>query len=92
MNPLTEELEVTKSELVEILRTSIWKEDGWGNFKLEWRGRKRRLKIQPLSVRYEAKLITDWRNVVSDYYKNVQVKDGYLTIQSRRIPLESLPS
>jgi hypothetical protein len=50
---------MTKTELVAALRQSpIWKEDMNRHFQLTFNGTKYRLKIQPLSVRYEKRNAT----------------------------------
>ena len=86
---------MTKTELVAALRQSpIWKEDRYGHFQLTFKGTHYRLKIQTLSVRYEWKSAltnTEWFNKASDYYKNVEIKDGKLNILGYRIPVEVLP-
>jgi len=83
---------MTKTELVAALRQSpIWKEDRYGHFHLTFKGTHYRLKIQPLSVRYEKKVGVEWWSKASDYYKNVEIKDGKLLIQRYRIPVEVLP-
>lgn len=86
---------MTKTEFVAALRKSPpWKEDRFGHFQLEWKQTiKYRLKVQPLSVRYERKYVGYglWWNRASDYYKNVRIDGGFLVIQGRKIPLEVLP-
>lgn len=86
---------MTKTELVAALRQSpIWKEDMNRHFQLTFNGTKYRLKIQPLAVRFEKRNATgyvEWINKASDYYKNVEIKDGKLNILGYRIPVEVLP-
>lgn len=83
---------MTKTELVAALcQSTIWKEDRYGHFHRTFKGARYRLKIQPLSVRYERKVGAEWFNKASDYYKNVEIKDGKLNILGYRIPVEVLP-
>jgi hypothetical protein len=84
---------MTKTELVAALRQSpIWKEDRYGHFQLTFKGTHYRLKIQPLSVRYERKKVgAEWWAKTSDYYKNVEIKDGKLVIHGLKILMEVLP-
>lgn len=83
---------MTKNEFVAALRKSpIWKEDRFGHFQLTFKGSEYRLKVRPLVVRYERKIGVEWWNKVSDYYRNVEIKDARLAIAGYKIPLEVLP-
>ena len=81
---------MTKQELIAALEASdIWAKDRYGHFKLTFGPNQYRLKIQPLVVRYEKKIGSEWFCKSSDYYKAVRIQDGFLRIASRRIPVIS---
>lgn len=70
--------------------SSKWSKDSYGNYKtITENGRVYRLKIQKTSVRLEVKeKIVDkneWLNIVSDYFKNLEIKDGKLKIKNKLI-------
>ncbi len=83
---------MNKNELVAALRQSpIWKEDSHGHFQKTFKGNKYRLKIHPLGVRFEKKVDTEWWCKTSDYYKNVEIKEGKLSMHGLFITLNFMP-
>ena len=81
---------MTKQELIAALEASdIWAKDRYGHFKLTYGPSQYRLKIQPLVVRYEKRIGSEWFCRCSDYYKAAGVQDGFLRIKTRRIPITS---
>ena len=81
---------MTKQEIVAALEASdVWTKDRFGHFKMAFGPNQYRLKIQPLVIRYEKKVGSDWFCKTRNYYKNVTVQDGFLRIGSRRIPIVS---
>jgi hypothetical protein len=59
--------------------------DRWGSWRRESDGRQYRLKFQKTSVRYEVKSSDDWVNIISDYFKNIQVIQEGISIKGRLV-------
>jgi hypothetical protein len=63
-----------------------WKVDRWGNYKkISDTGKEYRVKIQKTSMRLETRVSGGWFNIVSDYFKNIQIVDGNITIKGKII-------
>ena len=78
-------------EVIKVLTAMGWTVDRYGNFKSA--SGLVRCKLQATSLRVE-KVYTpsasfgyqppkEWLNIVSDYYKNLSVKDGRLVIKGK---------
>ncbi len=81
---------MTKQELIAVLEASdVWTKDRYGHFKLTFGTGQYRLKIQPLVVRYEKKIESEWFCKSGDYYKAVAIRDGFLRIGARLVPITS---
>jgi len=72
-----------------IIRTLImhgWSVDRWGNYKkTSETGKDYRVKIQKTSMRLETKVAGGWMNLVSDYFKYIEVINGCVTIKGKVI-------
>ena len=83
----------TKLEIRALLLSQGWKEDRFGNLK--GKSGIVRVKFQATSMRVERKITykpieffsghsytppPEWKNVVSDYYKNINIADGRVCI------------
>lgn len=88
----------TRSEITAILKAQGWAEDRFGNLKRN--SANIRIKLQATSMRVEKKIVykpiefvgqasytppPEWKNVVSDYYKNIAIVDGHVVIGSYRL-------
>ncbi len=88
----------TRSEITDILHAQGWTEDRFGNLKRN--SANVRIKFQATSLRVEKKIVykpiefanqtsytppPEWKNVVSDYYKNIAIVDGHVVIGSYRL-------
>ncbi len=88
----------TRSEITAILKAQGWAEDRFGNLKRN--STNVRIKLQATSMRVEKKIVykpiefanqtsytppPEWKNVVSDYYKNIAIVDGHVVIGSYRL-------
>lgn len=78
-----------KVEIRSVLLSQGWTEDRFGNLKAK--SGNVRVKFQATSMRVEKKVVyketfpgytppPEWKNIVSDYYKNVVIKDGRVCI------------
>lgn len=82
-----------RHEIANLLKSQGWKEDRFGNLK--GNSGIVRVKFQATSMRVERKVVykpieffggqpytppPEWKNVVSDYYKNVTIADGRVCI------------
>lgn len=89
---------VTRSEVTNILKSQGWVEDRFGNLKRN--SNNVRIKFQATSLRVEKKIVykpielsgqasytppPEWKNVVSDYYKNIAIVDGCVVIGSYKL-------
>lgn len=83
-----------KLEIRSVLLAQGWTEDRFGNLKS--RSGIARVKFQATSMRVEKKITyketfpgytppPEWKNIVSDYYKNVVIKDGRVCIGNYRL-------
>lgn len=83
----------TRSEIASILHAQGWVADRFGNLKRN--SSNIRIKFQATSMRVEKKVTykpiefggqaaytppPEWKNVVSDYYKNIAIADGSVVI------------
>ena len=88
----------TRSEITAILKAQGWVEDRFGNLKRN--STNVRIKLQATSMRVEKKIVykpiefsgqasytppPEWKNITSDYYKNIAIVDGRVVIGSYRL-------
>lgn len=88
----------TRSEITAILKAQGWAEDRFGNLKRN--SANVRIKFQATSMRVEKKIVykpiefanqtsytppPEWKNIVSDYYKNIAVVAGCVVIGNYRL-------
>ena len=88
----------TRSEITAILKAQGWVEDRFGNLKRN--STDVRIKFQATSMRVEKRIVhkpiefagqasytppPEWKNIVSDYYKNIAIVDGRVVIGSYRL-------
>lgn len=66
---------MTPGELQDTLFAHGWSKDRWGNFKKEFEGKTRRIKLQALSARLEvySTEIKEWVRLSSGYYKDLEL-------------------
>ncbi len=83
-----------RKEHLENIHTALtnagWEMDRYGHFiKKGDRHLPYRMKMQKTSIRYEQKIGTKWSNVLSDYFKNIEVSERqrFLIIKGRKIRL-----
>ena len=78
--------------IIVALKTSGWEEDRFGNFKstsglVRVRIKKTVIRVErkytPEVSVYIPKPVSQWMNIVSDYIKNVQVKDNKVVIKGK---------
>jgi hypothetical protein len=62
-----------------------WNKDRWGNFKKEMNSRNYRIKLQKTSLRFEVKGGSGWINILSDYFKNIEVVEEGIKIKGKII-------
>jgi hypothetical protein len=65
------------------LKTNGWEVDRWGNYKINRNERSYRVKLQKTSLRYEVKGGNRWVNILSDYFKNIEVVDEGIKIKGK---------
>jgi len=73
-----------------VLIKAGWQQDRYGHFIKEGVNHlPYRMKMQKTSIRYEQKIGTKWSNVLSDYFKNIEVSERqrFLIIKGRKIRL-----
>jgi len=76
--------EVQQTNIIRTLIMNGWCVDRWGNYKkTSETGKDYRVKIQKVSMRLEAKVAGGWINLVSDYFKNIEVANGHVVIKGR---------
>ena len=87
-----------KLEIRSLLLSQGWTEDRFGNLK--GKSGTVRIKFQATSMRVEKKVTykpielfggqayqapPEWKNIVSDYYKNIEIRDGHVCIGGYRL-------
>lgn len=75
----------TRTTIQNTLESHGWTADRWGNYNRMINGRKYRCKFQDMSMRFEVKGEYGWVNIRSDYYKNIQIVDGFVVIRGVQI-------
>ena len=88
---------MNRHEIANVLKSQGWTEDRYGNLKA--RSGTVRVKFQENSLRVERKIAykpspfytkpPEWVNVVSDYYKDIVLVDGRITIKGRKIKVQT---
>lgn len=71
------------NQIEDTLKSNGWYTDRWGNYRKDVNGKAYRVKGQKTSLRYEVKIGPQWVNILSDYYKNIEVVDNSLVIKGR---------
>lgn len=88
----------TRSEITSTLKAQGWVEDRFGNLKRK--SSNVRIKFQATSMRVEKKITyepiafvgqashtppPEWKNIVSDYYKDISIVDGSVVVGGYRL-------
>lgn len=88
---------MNRHEIANVLKSQGWVEDRFGNLKSA--SGLVRVKFQTNSVRVERKITykssefytrpPEWVNVVSDYYKDIALVDGQVSIKGRKLKIQA---